>query len=280
MQQNLHPDVHGHRGARGKHPENSISGFLYAIEKGCDFLEMDVVVTADRQVVLSHEPWMEPRICLDPEGKRNPAENGKDHNIYRMTLDEVQHFDCGSLTDPRFPDQKQTVAFKPSLAQLVEEADEHALLSGMTMPSFNIEIKSDPAWYGIFQPEPAEYARIVIGAIDSLGIGPRCIIQSFDPAILEEVHKQSEALPIALLVEKSTGLVSDLQKLSFKPQIYSPEFHLVDEALLIELRKLDIELLVWTVNERSDIERMLDIGVDGIISDYPERVIDLLNDRE
>ncbi len=280
MQQNLHPDVHGHRGARGTHPENTIQGFLHAIEKGCDYLEMDVVVTADRKVVVSHEPWMEPAICLDPYGDRIPAAQARSHNIHRMTLDEVQRYDCGSMPDPRFPDQEQMVAFKPSLAEVVEAADEHALLSGMAMPGFNIEIKSDPAWYGEFQPEPAEYVRIVLGTIDSLGIGPRCIIQSFDPAILEEVRRTMASIPVALLVEKSTDVTKELARLSFKPDIYSPEFHLVDEKVLKQLRELDIELFVWTVNEKEDIKRMLDLGVDAIISDHPARVIDLLSDRE
>nr|MDQ3102063.1 glycerophosphodiester phosphodiesterase [Bacteroidota bacterium] len=139
VQENLHPDIHGHRGSRGTLPENSIPGFLRAIEVGCDFVELDVVLTKDVQVVISHEPWMEPSLCSTPDGKRIGTDQGKQHNIYEMTLAEVQRYDCGSIPQPRFPEQEQMSAFKPSLRELVEAADDHALLSGMASPSFNIE---------------------------------------------------------------------------------------------------------------------------------------------
>lgn len=280
VQENLHPDIHGHRGSRGTLPENSLPAFLRAIELGCDFVELDVVLTKDGQVVISHEPWMEPSICLTPEGQRIPADQGKAHNIYGMTLAEAQRYDCGSIPNPRFPEQEQMISFKPSLRELVEAADEHALLSGMATPSYNIEIKSDPAWYGVFQPQPKEYAAAVLATIDSLGIGTRCIVQSFDPAILEAVHEQYPSIRLALLIENKDGLDRNLQRLSFKPDIYSPAFALVDEELLKQLRAKDIELLVWTVNEKEDILRILDLGVDGIITDHPERVIKLLEERE
>ncbi len=280
VQENLHPEVHGHRGARGVYPENSIPAFLHAIELGCDHIELDVVLTKDGQVVISHEPWMEPSLCLNPEGLKIPADEGRQHNIYQMTLAEVQRYDCGSLPQERFPDQRQLPSFKPSLRELVETADEHALLSGVTNPSFNIEIKSDPKWYGIYQPEPGPYVKAVLATIDSLGIAFRCIIQSFDPAILEVVHREYPSIRLALLVENKDSLKKNLKRLTFKPAIYSPWFGLVDKKLLEKLREQDIELHVWTVNDPRDIKRMLEIGVDGLITDYPERAIKMVEDRD
>ncbi len=278
VQESINTEVHGHRGSRGLLPENTIPAFLRALDLGCDFIELDVVLTKDHQVVISHEPWMEPTICNDPQG--NEIADGKAHNIYRMTLAEVQRYDCGSRPHPKFPEQEQLASFKPSLRELVETADEHALLAGLMNPSYNIEIKSDPQWYGEYQPEPTVYVEAVLATIDSVGIADRCIIQSFDPAILEEVHRQAKHIKLALLVENDQGLRSNLERLTFTPAIYSPKHTLVDKELVKELRRLDMELLVWTVNEPEEIRRMLDLGVDGMISDYPDRVIAAIEERE
>lgn len=278
--ENLHPDIHGHRGCRGLLPENSIPGFLKAVEIGCDMLELDVVLSADDEVVVSHEPWMSSTICISPDEQRIPLDRERALNMYRMTLAEIQAYDCGSLSHPRFPDQEARAVFKPTLRQVVETADEHALLNGMVSPSYNVEIKSDPAHYGTYQPDPATFARRVIREIDDLGIASRCIVQSFDPAILEVVNEERPDLTLAFLVENADGLKKNLKRLSFQPAIYSPYFELVDKKMLEALRERNIELVVWTVNEPKDIKRMIQLGVDGIISDYPDRVVKELEARE
>ncbi|MEZ4757282.1 MAG: glycerophosphodiester phosphodiesterase family protein [Flavobacteriales bacterium] len=270
---NTQPDVHGHRGCRGLLPENTIDGFKKAAELGCDHIELDVVLSGDGQVIVSHEPWLNPAICLGPEGEVLSEEQGRALNLHRMTVAEIQRCDCGSLEQERFPEQDTRRSVKPTLRAVVEAVDEHALLSGGPSPSYNIEIKSDPAWYGIYQPEPEAYARQVVATIDSLGISERCIVQSFDPAILEAVHADRSDILLALLVENSDDLQTNLERLSFKPAIYSPYYKLANDELLTALRSMDIGLVVWTVNEPADIQRMVELGVDGIISDYPDRVI-------
>jgi len=278
--ENLHPDVHGHRGCRGLLPENTIPGFLKAAELGSDVLELDVVLSADNEVIVSHEPWMSSIICLDPERQPIPLDQERGINLYRMSVAEIQAYDCGSLEHPRFPEQKQVSAFKPTLRQVVEETDEFALFAGLVNPSYNIEIKSDPEWYGIYQPQPEAYAKRIIQEVDDLGITNRCIIQSFDPAILEIVHAERPDIVLAFLVENTDGHKKNLKRLSFKPHIYSPHYSLVDKKLLEKLREANIELVVWTVNEKKDIRRMLQLGVDGIISDYPDRVAKELESQE
>lgn len=270
-----HPEVHGHRGCRGLLPENTVPAFLKAAELGVDWLELDVVVTADSQVLVSHEPWMSHVICTGPEGE--PIEEGEEHerNIYRMTLAETRAYDCGGLEHPRFPEQQQRRAHKPTLREVVEAVEEAALLGG-GQPGFNIEIKSDPALYGTYQPRPDEFARLVHAAIDSLGIAERVIVQSFDPAALAAMRAIDPDITLALLVENTDGLAVNLQRLGFKPDIYSPYHALVDASLVRELRGQGIQLVAWTVNEPEDIRRMLSLGVDGIISDYPDRVLRML----
>ncbi|MEZ4808266.1 MAG: glycerophosphodiester phosphodiesterase family protein [Flavobacteriales bacterium] len=278
-QKNLHPDVHGHRGCRGSLPENSIPAFVRAVDIGCDVLEMDVVLTADDQVIVSHEPWIDHVICRTADGDAIAPEDERSLNIFRMNLAEVRSYDCGSAPNPDFPEQDDRPVHKPTLREVIEVVEEHALLSGNVSPSYNIEIKSDPEWYGTFQPLPDAYARRVIAEIDALGITDRCIVQSFDPAILEVIHAERPDMVLALLVENDDGLRANLSRLTFIPQYYSPHFSQADEGLLKDIRQDGMELVVWTVNKKEDIQRMLDLGVDGIISDYPERVIALMGDR-
>lgn len=273
--ENLHPDIHGHRGCRGLLPENTLPAFLKATELGCDMLELDVVLSADDHVVVSHEPWMSSVICVDPNDEPIPLDKERSLNLYRMKLAEIQAYDCGDRAHPDFPKQKLISAHKPTLREVVEATDEYALFAGMVSPSYNIEIKSDPAWYGVYQPQPFEYANRIIREVDDLGINTRCIIQSFDPAILEVLHEQRPDLILSFLVENEDGLKKNLKRLSFSPQIYSPRFDLLGKNDLEKLREANIELVVWTVNAKKDIRRMLELGVDGIISDYPDRVIAL-----
>ena len=121
---------------------------------------------------------------------------------------------------------------------------------------------------------------MVLAQIDSLGLDERCVIQSFDPSILEEVHRQNPDLSTSLLVENDDDVATNLRRLSFKPDHYSPAFSMVDKKLVKELGERDIALLVWTVNDKDDMRRMIKLGVKGIITDHPDRLITLLDEEE
>ena len=272
------PEVHGHRGCRGLLPENSLPAFLKAAELGVDWLEMDVVISADGEVIVSHEPWMDHRICRTEEGDGIPAAEEQNHNLYRMTVQEIRAFDCGSVRHPDFPEQMPSETYKPTLAEVVENVEQEAMMYGWGVQSFNIEIKSDPAHYGTMQPQPEEFARIVLDRISALGITERCLIQSFDPAVLRAVRELAEDVPVALLVEHAGDMANDLERLGFNPDYYSAEFTSVDAVLVAALRARDIEPLVWTVNTTDDMRRMIALGVNGIITDHPERLIAILDE--
>lgn len=274
------PEIHGHRGCRGLLPENTLPAFLEAAEMGCDLLELDVVITADSQLLVSHEPWMSHRICRTPQGDSITEQQEHDFNIYRMTVAEAQSFDCGSTPQVAFPDQELSPQFKPTLRQVVEAVDLKMMDNGTAGVGWNIEIKSEPALYDVFQPRPERFARLVLAEIDSLGIGGRTVIQSFDPAILEEIHRTDETMATALLVDNTNGLERNLARLSYTPTHYSTAFALADKALVKTLDSLGIELLVWTVNDKSDLRRMIKLGVGGIITDHPEKAIKLLDEEE
>ncbi len=273
------PEIHGHRGCRGLLPENTLPAFLKAAELGSDWIELDVVITADSQVLVSHEPWMEHRICRTPQGDSITEQQAHGYNIYRMTVQEAQGFDCGSARHPDFAEQENSAQHKPTLREVVEALDEQSMEDGSMGVGYNIEIKSDPDLYDSYQPRPERFAQLVLAQIDSLGISGRAIVQSFDPAILEAVHAIDENMQVALLVDNNDGLEANLKRISFTPTHYSPAFELVDKDLVKDLDGRDIELLVWTVNDESDMKKMLALGVGGIITDYPDKAIALLDEE-
>lgn len=264
-------DLQGHRGARGLAPENTIPAFRRALELGVTTLEMDVVIAGDGTVVVSHEPWMAPEKCLTPDGNR--IEGDKRADIYDMTYEEVAAYDCGSLTLDDFPDQEPQSAPKPGLRDVIQMAEAYTREHDRPPVFYNIEIKSRPDWDGQFHPDPAAFVERVLAVVTSEDVAARTTLQSFDPRSLEAVHQQNGTVRTALLVgwAGTDGLAENLQALSFVPDIYSPAVRLVDEALATSVHDRGLRLIPWTVNERSAMKRLIRLGVDGLITDYPNR---------
>lgn len=271
--------VHGHRGCADIVPANTIPAFLLAAATGCEWLELDVVITGDDQVLVSHEPWMDHHICRDPEGRAMSEEAGRAINIFGLHLSEVQRFGCVPANSP---EDLATPAswYKPTLAEVVRAVDTDSAERSVAPPSFNIEIKSEPLLYGTFQPPPERFAEKVLRELIILDIVDRCIIQSFDTAVLEAMHGLTPHLPLALLVDNADGLEVNLRRLSFTPRYYSPAFPIADPRLIGALREKGIGLLVWTVNDEADMLRMLDLGVDGLITDKPKQAMALIAERQ
>lgn len=274
------PDVHGHRGCRALMPENTVAGFMKAAELGCTWMELDVVITGDGQVLVSHEPWMEHRICRTPQGDSITQEQERSFNIFHMTTAEAQAFDCGSTQHPDFPEQENAPAHKPTLLEVVEAMDDFATENGFGSIGFNIEIKSEPELYGTYQPAPKAFVATVMAAITDLNIADRCILQSFDPAILEAIHEADPGMRTSFLVENDDGIAANLKRLSFAPAIYSPAFEQLDVTAVNTLHEQDIEVAAWTVNEEADIRRIIALGVDVIITDHPDRALRILDEGE
>jgi glycerophosphoryl diester phosphodiesterase len=272
-----HPfSIQGHRGARGHFPENTIQGFLQAIAMGVNGIEMDVVISKDKQVVVSHEPWMNELFCLDPEGMPVEKNTRGQYNLYHMTYAEIASFDCGVNGNPNFPEQKKVSAVKPLLRDVIRSVE--AFLQKDQLPgiTYNIEIKSEPELYQDFQPEPAEFVALVMAEIKQHKLKGDFYISSFDPAILQVVHQKHPDVQIGLLVENSAALHENLKTLGFKPGIYSPYFQLINEELIAELHAQQIRLNTWTVNNTEDMKKLVELGVDGIITDYPDRLVKLI----
>jgi glycerophosphoryl diester phosphodiesterase len=265
-----HIQIHGHRGCRGLLPENTIPSFLYALEMGVDAIELDVVLTADNNVLVSHEPWLSHEYCLDPNGNEITANNEKSFNIYKMTYEEIAKIDCGSKKHERFPQQKNLPAHKPLLSEVLQQfyKNSNTLL-------FNIEIKSDPELYNIFQPQPAKLVNAVMEVVNRFGVQHNCLLQSFDYNVLKELNRNYPEMKCSLLVEGKADPETDLNKLGFKPFGYNPFYKLLSSDIITFCKKNNLQVLVWTVNKINEMKEMANLGVDGIITDYPDRAISL-----
>jgi glycerophosphoryl diester phosphodiesterase len=267
-------DLQGHRGARGLMPENSIPAFILALDLGVTTLEMDVAINAEGNVVVSHEPWMSATICTHGDGRAITEEEEKTLRIYAMSDVEVASFDCGSIGHPTYLQQQSMRVSKPLLKdvllaviQHVEETDRDNK-SGQVL--FNIEIKSLPEGDNIFHPEVMEFANILHTLISDHQLIEQTTIQSFDTRALEAMHEIDPDISIALLVENKDGLAHNLSQLSFVPQIYSPNYNLLDQAQIDAAHAQNILIIPWTVNDASSMRKLVAMGVDGLITDYPD----------
>lgn len=265
-------DLQGHRGARGLLPENTIPGFLQAVEEGVNTVELDVVVTGDRQIIVSHEPWFNHNITTDANGDPVTEEEARTLNIFEMTYEETQRFDVGLRGNINFPDQQAMEVTKLLLTEAILAVEVFVKEQGLTPVTYNIETKSQPDWYGVYSPLPEEFAQLLYAQLQSLSILDRVIIQSFDPSTLIAMREIDSDVKLAMLVYdevQSVELMTEI--LGFTPDIWSPSYDLVTPLLVDKTDRLDMQLIPWTVNERSEMIRLLEMGVDGIITDYPNR---------
>lgn len=262
--------LHGHRGARGYYPENTIEGFKLALKLGATALELDVVVSKESQLIVSHEPYMNYLFCEDENGNSLTEIQGKNINLYQLTLAEIQTYNCGARTDNKYPQQQKVNEQKPSLEEVIKALPENTF--------FNIEVKSEKKWYDIYQPQPQKYAQLVADFIEKHELHQRCLVQSFDPVFLNNLYPISnEKITLGYLIEDEFNPKSQLKLLDFKPDYVNPDYTLLKKEHLIFLKSKGIKTLVWTVNTPKDIYAMIMLGVDGIISDYPDLVVKELN---
>ena len=281
-------DLQGHRGARGLAPENTIPSFRRALELGVTTLELDVVISKDGEVVVSHEPWMKPEICSFPSGEPIPESHERAHNLYRMSYAEIEQYDCGQRQHPNFPQQETQPAVKPLLRDVIAMAESYTANHDRSPVFYNVEIKSNPEWDGRFQPKPRAFARKVLKVVHDTDVAARSTIQSFDPRILRAVHSlraesgHTSSVRIALLVGSGSAdaLPGQLEDLGFTPAVYSPRHTIVDEALLKVAHDRGLRVVPWTVNERDDMRRLIRLGVDGLITDYPDVGMELVREME
>jgi glycerophosphoryl diester phosphodiesterase len=254
--------VHGHRGARALRPENTIPAFEYAIQQGADVLEMDVAVTRDNVLVISHDPEVNPVICRGP---RPTAV------IRELTLAELRQWDCGALKNPSFPRQQPVPGtHKPTLDEVLDLAPRGTF-------EFNIETKSYPD-KPEYTPAPDVFARMMLDRIRAHKLDARVIVQSFDFRTLRAMKKLAPKIRLAALWEGDPRSFVDIAH-EAQAGIISPDYHLVTPEQVQASHAAGLQVIPWTVNAPREWDRLIAAGVDAIISDDPAALIAHLKDR-
>ena len=294
-------DLQGHRGARGLAPENTLPAFARALALGVDTLELDTGVTRDGVVVIHHDPALNPDIARDRDGKWLDA---KGPAIRSLNYAELQQYDVGRLKPgtsyaKRYPDQQAVDGTRiPRLADLFAMVRE----KGDQRVRFNIEIKTHPGFPDeTLAPEP--FAQALVAEIRKAGVGARTTIQSFDWRALQAAQRIAPEIPTVYLSAQQPwldniaaagpegsrwtagfqfndhGSVPAMVKAA-GGAVWSPYYGDLDAAKMRLAKALGLEVVVWTVNETQAAERVLELGVDGIISDRPDLMKQLVEERK
>jgi glycerophosphoryl diester phosphodiesterase len=257
-------DLQGHRGARGLVPENTLPGFERAVEIGVTTLELDVGVTRDGVVVIHHDRRLNPDLARGPDGQWIAAPGPL---IKELTFEELERYDVGRIRPGseyarRFPHQTPIDGTRiPRLSGLFAAAGSSV--------RFNIETKLSPeAPEEALAPEP--FARALIAEIRKAGVESRSTIQSFDWRTLKVVEKEAPAIATSYLTDSRNSDPNAVHAAGGR--LWSPDFTTLTPEKVAAARKLGLKIIPWTVNEPADIRRMLKLRVDGLISDYPDRV--------
>jgi glycerophosphoryl diester phosphodiesterase len=254
--------VHGHRGARSRVPENTIPAFEYAIQAGADFIELDLAVTKDNVLVVSHDPILHAPMC------RGPREGAV---IRELTFAEIQQWDCGALKHPQYPDQKPVPGTRmPSLDQVL------GLASRGTF-GFNIETKlsvKNPE----YTPPPEEFARLVLEQIRKHGVEKRAIVQSFDFRTLRAMRRLAPEIRLAALIDKDERDFVTVAR-EAEADIIAPHYSLVTREKTAAAQRAGVPVVPWTANLPEQWEKLAEAGVDAIISDDPGVLVEWLKAR-
>ena len=264
-------EVQGHRGARALRPENTLAAFRYALGLGVDVIELDLTVTKDDHLVVAHDLFLNPEICLDPAGEKLEGRI----SIRSLTLKDLQRYDCGSLRNPRFPTQQpvpgEGVPTLDAVFALLESTE------GAEQVRLNIEAKSVPSRPDLTFP-PEGWVDALAQALADPNRRRRVTVQSFDHRILRALKARLPDVVIAALVAKS---LPDLAELAgdLRADIISPNLDWITGPVVKSLQAAGVRVFPWTANSEAEWSRLLELGVDGIITDDPGGLITFLHGK-
>lgn len=272
------PEVHGHRGCRGLFPENTLPAFLHALALGVDVLELDVVISADQQVVVSHEPWLSARLGRGPAGERIVARHERRYNLYQLPYATIQKCVVGEWPHPEFPEQRASPSYRPLLREVLQATEAACQRLGRRPIGYSIEVKSTPEGDCIFHPTPQHFTELVLAEINAAAVHPRTTLLSFDFRILQAARQMFAAQQLCLLSESAEPAARLFQQLGFVPEVFGPDYRLLSLTSVNALAAAypGLRLVPWTVNQVRDLRQAIEWGVAGITTDYPERLLALL----
>ena len=260
----------GHRGSRGFMPENTIPSMRKAIEDGANIIEVDIQISGDRKVMVAHDAHINAQITLLPGGEEIAEEDASKYLLHRMPYDSIRKFDVGSKYHEGFPHQAKIKTYIPLLAELIDSVEQYTREQGFAPVIYNIEIKAQPEHDGVYQPVPEELIGLVMEVVNSKEINNRFYIQSFDIRQIQEVHNNYPGVVTGFLTSnQELSLEENLEKIGFTPGIYSPHYRLATKELVEKCHERGMKFVPWTVNTLEEMKALKEMGVDGIITDYP-----------
>ena len=221
-------DYQAHRGGRGLMPENTIAAMLSVMDnKKVATLEMDLAITKDKQVVVSHDPILNPLITTQPDGTYIKADEINKNIIYQMNYADLEKYDVGLKPHPGFKGQKKLAASIPTLASLIDSVELKGASIGRKM-NYNIEIKSVDGKDGIEHPNPNEFVEWVVATLKKKNMLKRTSIQSFDLRPLRVLHEKYPTIKTSYLVfgSECADAEKEIALLGFTPTIYSPNINM------------------------------------------------------
>lgn len=269
-------DVQAHRGGMGLYPEESLAAMKNAVDLGVNTLEMDLCITQDNKVILSHDKYFHHRYATDPEGNPVKAEDPKVY-LYQIPYSEVVKWDVGMRENPEWPEKHCIPAVKPVASEVIRTVEAYVKEKGLSPVSYNIEIKSEETSSegveGVNWPDYREYADRCVNMLDSLGLGDRLIIQCFDVRTLNYINEKYPGHHLSYLLGAGMQYEKSMAKLNFIPEWFSPEYRFVNAELMEKAHRDGMKVVTWTVDDPAEMRNLLDLKVEAIISNYPDRLL-------
>lgn len=262
-------DTEAHRGGRGLMPENTIPAMLNALSLNVTTLEMDAHITSDNKVILAHDDHFNQLYTLTLDAKELSDSDAKKLTFYSLSYAEIQKFDTGSKYYSLFPRQQKLKTHVPLLADVIDSVQNYLKVNNKPQVFYNIETKSKPGGDNLLHPEPEKFVKLLMDVVQRKNITPYVIIQSFDPRTLQVLHREYPHVKTSLLVDKGT-FADNLNQLGFTPTIYSPMSKLATAQLVKACHDKGVKIVPWTVNTKEEIAMLKSLGIDGVISDYPD----------
>lgn len=256
-------------------PENTIEAMKHALDMGVNTLELDLHVSKDGQVVVSHDPYFHHRYAIRPDGSYVQKDDAKEY-IYAMPYSEVAKYDVGSRPSDVWPEKACLKTVKPLAADLIDFVENYTKEKGLSPVRYNIEIKSvDADGEGINWPTYDAFVTTCCKLLHSKQLDDRLVVQSFDVRALNYMHvKYPEFILSYLVGDDVSDFDTYMAKLKFTPQWLSPHHSITDESLVQKCHERGMKIVPWTVDTPEDIKRILDLKVDAIITNYPDRVLE------
>ncbi len=265
----------GHRGTRGLMPENTIPAMIRGLQESANTIEFDVHITKDGQVLVYHDASFTPSYTTMPDGSDIPADKRSAYTFYSMNYADVRQFIIGEKFYQAYPEQQRMRSYAPLLSEMIDSVEAYTKAHHLPPPYYLLEIKSSEKTDGKEQPVPEVFIDKLMALKQLEPLGNRLLIQSFDMRPLQVLHRRYPQIKLGFLTEdKKAGFEEHLTQLGFTPYFYNPYWKLVTPALVNKCHEKNIKIVPWTINEIADMKLVKSMAVDGIITDYPNRLRD------